>query len=162
MVQGEDYYPLHPKWFMSPNGCLLRCFHSQAALKRGRMKSLNFETPCLGCTLLSVNVTHDPKEAHSIHKVIGSAFWTIHFVPQHSMHRVEHAKLSFILQLRLQSHFWTWKNCICKLSKYSFSFLPYKKHFREKNELPRSLLGARGHCTYIHYGTYDACSLKCI
>ena len=75
-----------------------------------KSKNVKFE---LWDTLLGMHTTicncHPRPQGSTPHscaqKVMGSAFWTICFVPQHSMHRVKPAKLSFALQLRLQSHF---------------------------------------------------------
>lgn len=135
-----------------------------------KRKKVKFE---LWDTLLGMHATicncHPRPQGSTQHscaqKVMGSAFWTICFVPQHSMHRVKHAKLSFRLQLRLQSHLGPGK--IITVNYQNILFLSYvlrDTSGRKKKNLsyPEVYWEMGGRCTYIHSGTHDACSPKCL
>lgn len=107
VVQGEESHPLHPRqgsfhWMgVRWDIFILRLHWKEEDCKVWTSSHL----VCDAFYYLQLSPMTPRKHTACVClEGMGSVFWIIRFVPQHSMHRVKHSKLSFVLHLRFQSH----------------------------------------------------------
>lgn len=166
VVQGEESHPLHPRqgsfhWMgVRWDIFILRLHWKEEDCKVWTSSHL----VCDAFYYLQLSPMTPRKHTACVClEGMGSVFWIIRFVPQHSMHRVKHSKLSFVLHLRFQSHLGPGKILFLNYQTFFFFSMLWETLQRKKLSYPEVLeiLGDRGSCTYIHSSTYDACGLKC-